>query len=111
MATPPNPSEIGDYAPGILGAIVGSLMAIKEGWRPSLVLLATGLAGAWAFKGWAAVIGQKVDMPETASGFLVGAIFAHALKKILEQLALLELAGPFNGLIQRWLGVNQGGKP
>jgi uncharacterized membrane protein YeaQ/YmgE (transglycosylase-associated protein family) len=101
----PTPNELGDYAPGIVGAVATALLAIKDGWRPFLLTLLIGVAGAWAFKDWAALIGSKFSVPETASGFLAGAIVAHALKKLLDQVAQLEIARPINSAIERWTGA------
>jgi hypothetical protein len=103
----PNPSELGEYAPGIVGAMATALLAIKDGWRPFLLTLLIGFAGAWALKDWAAILGSKFSVPETASGFLAGAIVAHALKKLLDQVAQLEIARPINAALERWTGAKE----
>jgi hypothetical protein len=106
----PNPSELGDYAPGIVGAIAAAAITLlKDGWRPALLILVVGSASAWAFKDLAIMVGQKMSFPSDSSNFVFGAMAAHALKKVLEQLANVELAGPFNEawreFLLRWTGT------
>mgnify|MGYP003505890198 CR=1 FL=1 len=99
------PEEIGAYAPGIVGAIGAAAVALKEGWRPFFLKLSLGLGGVFGLSEWATLLGEKVNIPQTASGFILGFLCVQIFDKVSAEVQKLEIARPINGLLERWTGA------
>jgi hypothetical protein len=98
------PEEIGAYTPGIVGAVGAAAIALKEGWRPFLLKLALGLGCVFGLSEWATLLGAKVSIPQTASGFILGFLCVQIFDKVSSEIQKLEIARPINGLLERWTG-------
>lgn len=97
--------DITRHAPGLGGALFAALLKLREGWRIFLVQFAMGGIPIMVLRGtidWAA---KKFDAPAELLGFAVGFLAVAVATKAIETVQALEIAKPFNGLIERWTGA------
>lgn len=93
------------HAPGLGGALLAALLKLKEGWRIVLTQFVMGAIPIMVLQGvihWAA---KTADVPAELLGFAVGGLAVAAATKAIETVQALEIAKPFNGMIEKWTGA------
>lgn len=98
-------TDIIKHAPGLGGALLAALLKLRDGWRVTVVQFLMGGIPIMVLRGtieWAA---RKTDVPIELLSFGVGFLAVAVATKLIETVQALEIARPFNSLIERWTGA------
>lgn len=91
--------------PGIGGALVSSLIKIREGFRVVLVQFVMGAIPVTVFAPIIDKLSHKFEVPSEVIGFGIGLLSVAIAIKAIETVMMLEFAKPANAFIERWTGA------
>jgi hypothetical protein len=97
--------EVIKHVPGIGGALVAALVKFKDGWRVTIVQFMMGAIPVMSLRipiEWGA---KKWEVPPELLGFIVGGLGVALVTKAIETVQSLNVAGPFNNMIEKWTGA------
>lgn len=97
--------DLVEHAPGLGGALFAALLKLRDGWRVTLVQFVMGGIPIMVLRSTIEWGARKTDVPIELLSFGVGFLAVAVATKAIETVQALEVARPFNAMIERWTGA------